>query len=100
VRGALVAAYDLAVLLGGSALGKGGWMLLCGGDRSVGLVFDELGGALRVASSEIRRAGEGTGQRLFAEVVAVRGESRPVVRIPALLEIIARRSSRAGDLKE
>jgi purine-binding chemotaxis protein CheW len=101
VRGALVAAYDLAALLEGSApASRGSWMLLCGADRRVGLVFDELGGALRVAPSEIRRAAEGSGMRMLPEVALVQGESRPIVRIQSLLEQIARRSSRPGAIKE
>jgi purine-binding chemotaxis protein CheW len=101
VRGALVAAYDLAALLEGSApASQGSWMLLCGADRRVGLVFDELGGALRVAPSEIRRAAEGGGRTTLPEIVVVQGESRAVLRIPALVEEIARRSFRPGAIKE
>src|SRR5262249_44387480 len=64
IRGRLLAAYDLATLLGHEGTtGPRRWLLVCGGDLGVALLVDEIDALLRVAHKEIMsvdslRAGE------------------------------------------
>ena len=90
VRGTLVAAYDLSAVLGGTASTVRRWMLLCGPDRTFGIVIDELEGARRAPASQIPAVPDERSGELVPESVALDGTSRPLLRIPALIEAVAR----------
>lgn len=85
VRGRLVAAYDLAALLGLASGGRPRWMLLSAGRDGVALAFAEVGGCLRVAVGDIAVTAPDAayGAREIARVSSAR--LLPVVSIPALL---------------
>jgi chemotaxis signal transduction protein len=101
IRGALVAAFSLAALLGGPASFSRGWILLCDRDRTMGLVFDELQGCLRIPTREIRKpAGDTQPTGIAGEVVRIFGENRAVIQIPAVLENVRSWSARTDTQKE
>jgi chemotaxis signal transduction protein len=90
VRGALVAVYALASLLGpDSTPARAGWIVLCREERSAALLFDDLVGHVRVAQAEIHAAASAAGGAIGAgELVEIAGVHRAVPSVPALLEII------------
>lgn len=98
VRGTLVAVYSLAELVGdepGSS--RQGWIVLCAGDRSAGLLFDDVVGYERVPASAIHRADEpALGERAGA-IVRIGGLPRPLIGIPGLLESIHRTARTSAD---
>lgn len=84
VRGAVVAMYSLAHVLGGAKTPAGGaWVALCG-DGTVGLVFDELFGHERLTQGELL-PGEGEASRGFVEI---NGTPHVLVDVKALLKAI------------
>lgn len=87
LRGSVVAAYDLRLLLGEPADGPCRWLVLAAADATVGLAFDEFEGQLRVSRDEIAADG-GTGPSAAWEAVTVAQVTRPILAIPQLLEAI------------
>ena len=87
VRGALVAVYRLATLVGDERTGPdGGWVGLLRADPSAALQFDELVGYVRIPRSEIRSAAAREQVPGATEIVRVGNQSRAVIRMSTLLE--------------
>lgn len=95
VRGALVAVFDLAALLGmpASAGGSARWVALCGEDAGLALAFDEFEGHLRLPAAALR-AHESKGAGFVEHVVGGEAELRPIASIPRIVESVSRRTGR------
>jgi chemotaxis signal transduction protein len=93
IRGAPLPVYDLAALLGRSAVGSPRWMLLSAGAERVGFAFDEIEEHLRVPRESLvalpRRAS--TAGSPPEELVRGGSSLRPVLSMPALLAQLERR---------
>lgn len=91
-RGAVVAVYSLAQLVGArpAATRHGGFIATCAGDRTAALFFDELIGYHTVRSGDIRRA-EGS-----VDIIEIVGEQVTVVRMETLLKRIGSRALAAA----
>ena len=88
-RGAVVAIYDLRVLLGTGGTGTCRWLILAAPDSTVGFAFDQFEGHLRVPRADI--ATEEIAKPELAhprQTVRVAGVARPIASIPALREAI------------
>lgn len=93
VRGALVAVYSIAALAGETrSPDNRGWILLCAGDRSIALFFDQLLSYARTPSTNVY-VNESAGG-LGNHVVEIDGSKQSVLDIPQLLQTLhrARRS--------
>jgi chemotaxis signal transduction protein len=90
VRGALVAVYSLARLMGGQpAASSNGSIVLCASDRSVALLFDELIGVVSVASEAVHTA-ETKMPVNTGELVTIGNMNHIVISIPELLDGLLR----------
>jgi chemotaxis signal transduction protein len=88
-RGAIVAVYDLRVLLGAAATEPSRWLVLASPDSTVGFAFDRFEGHLRVSRNAIATHAGGEGTRLdVQETIQLADVVRPIVSVPALLEAI------------
>ena len=88
-RGAIVAVYDLRVLLGAEATEPSRWLVLASPDSIVGFAFDRFEGHLRVSRTAIATHAGGEGTRFdVQETIQLANVVRPIVRVPALLEAI------------
>jgi len=98
IRGTVVAVYSLATLVGGhSESNPSGWIVVCGGDRSAALLFDELSSYERVDESCIVRAESSTTGRVARDIVRIHGVDRTFLSIPSLLTSIRRIASTQSD---
>ena len=93
LRAAIVPVYDLGALLGCAHQTEPHWLVLAA-SASIALAFDELEGYQRVPTDSIvagaASAGSaGAGDR---ELVRTGTELRPLVRVPMLIEGIAKRT--------
>jgi purine-binding chemotaxis protein CheW len=88
-RGAIVAVYDLRVLLGAEATEPCRWLVLASPDSTVGFAFERFEGHLRVSRDAIATHAGGERTRLeVQETIQLANVVRPIVRVPALLEAI------------
>jgi chemotaxis signal transduction protein len=87
LRGQLVAVHDLAYRLGLPSDEKPHWMVLCGGERRVGLAVAGFEGQLRVTPEQIQpNAGEAPRPYLRASVARREGAPLPVLDVDALVK--------------
>ncbi|HSU39197.1 MAG TPA: chemotaxis protein CheW [Polyangiaceae bacterium] len=95
LRGALVAAFDLGVLLGlrASAVPTR-WLALSARDRQLALSFDELDGYLRVPRSALCATETREGE-LVERVLVDESCHRPVAGVDKIAEFLSRRASSA-----
>jgi chemotaxis signal transduction protein len=104
VRGGLVPVYSLAALLGyAQDVASARWLALCGAENQVALSFSDLEGYLRVPAAQVYAADQEnipTGRGVFKDVARVGDLVRPVVSIPALVEMIQRRCGEARSSKQ
>ncbi len=99
LRGSLVAVYDLGAFLGAPSSEAPRWLALAGGDRTVGLAFEQLERYLRVATQNLTLDAESK-KRHFREVVNVEGEMRAVIDIASIVEKIKGLAHLAGPSEE
>jgi chemotaxis signal transduction protein len=91
VRGTLVSVYSLPALLGYHIdIERAPWLLLCGGEESIGFAFTEFTGFARALPgqiySETGRNAPSTQSARTAQVLRVGREVRAIVSIHRLLE--------------
>ncbi len=101
LSGNLVAMYSLSSLLAGRGGGsERPWVALCGEGRSVGLVFDEIEGSLRVSPRALRSASRPRPEDLHEVSIQDRGIVRSIVSIPAVMETLKQWTRHHDDRKE
>ncbi|SEU02246.1 chemotaxis protein CheW [Stigmatella erecta] len=87
LRGQLVAVHDLAYRLGLPSDEKPHWMVLCGGERRMGLAVGGFEGQLRVTPEQIQpNAGEAPRPYLRASVARPDAPPLPVLDVDALVK--------------
>jgi len=95
LRGALVAAFDLGVLLGVRASAvPTRWLALSARDRQLAFCFDELEGYLTVKRSALR-ATETSDAELVGHVLVEESGHRQVADVGKLVEVLSRRAEAA-----
>jgi chemotaxis signal transduction protein len=88
IRGVLVPVFDLARLLGESALEEAPrWVALSRGDSPVGLAFASVDGHLTVSPSALQ-ASAGGGQTLVEQLVRSEAGLRPIVSVGKVLSLL------------
>jgi purine-binding chemotaxis protein CheW len=98
LKGELLPIYSLASLLGhGREEGEERWLVVCGAEQRLGLVFSALEGFLRVPRSEVYGLGvpEQT-QDHVQEVLRFGTGVRPIVRVASIISSIGRRIAAAS----
>jgi chemotaxis signal transduction protein len=100
VRVGIVGMYSLSALVSGSRNGAPGrWVALCG-DRSVGLVFDELQGYARIERRSIHLTRNAEAPEIADEVVTFGESARPVIDVTNLLVRINAKGQDPREQKE
>jgi purine-binding chemotaxis protein CheW len=102
IRGALVPVYSLAMLLGYNAeTERTRWLVLCGTQDPVALVFSDFEGYVRVSLTELYAAEQKDVARTHVQhVVHTPDVVRAVVSIPLIRKTIQRRCGNDGVSKE
>jgi chemotaxis signal transduction protein len=101
IRGALVAVYSLAALLGYAGDSKPtAWLALAGTSEPIGLGFEEFEGFVRVRSGDVYAAPSAGGTPGALHVVRVENQSRRIVDIPKAIAALAVHAGMAGPPKE
>jgi chemotaxis signal transduction protein len=88
LRGAVVPVYRLSALLGHPAALSEPWLVRCGGDDPVGLLFPEFEGQVQVARSAIVSAAAGNGGRYVQDYVTAAGHTRGILTLSAIVKDI------------
>lgn len=89
VRGVLVPAYDLAVLLGLSGPGgKRAWIAFVNRDAPVGLVFDEFEGQVEFDDPSLSETTPSDSREHLRRIAKIGVEHRAVIDIAGLVEAI------------
>jgi chemotaxis signal transduction protein len=97
IRGVLVPVYDLGALIGLPPRSDSSWIALAQ-DKSVGLAFDEFLGHSTMDSRIYEQATpDATGLTRIPELEV---GSRPIVNVPALIDLIVRRAERSVATKD
>jgi purine-binding chemotaxis protein CheW len=99
LRGSILAAYDLAALLGYPPEAAPRWFAIAG-TVSLGLVFAGFEGQVRVARAAIVPNGPDRAMRHVREILAAGGVVRPILSIASILESITSRVRSGGSQKE
>jgi len=87
--GSTVAVYDLAAVLGHGTAQDPRWLVLTRGAPVVALAFDDLDGHLRVpGDAVVEHTGGRAGERCVRGMVPRPDGSRPVVDVPAVVQVI------------
>jgi len=94
LRGAIVAVYDLARLLGKASSETPRWLALAQGSLTA-FAFSGFEGQLQLPLDAVARA-QDPGQRGLFEVVRDAGVSRPLIHLPALILALDERPIRTG----
>jgi chemotaxis signal transduction protein len=95
-RGALVAVYDLRLLLGYPAAAPPRWLVLAAQDAAVGLAFDQLDGYIDAALDALApMVGTERARPHLAETLRDADLIRPVIRAASILDMIGRRAQAA-----
>jgi purine-binding chemotaxis protein CheW len=89
-RGVLVPVYDLAARIGLAPVTSPRWMVLAAA-RPIAFAFAELDGHLRSEAGGIVPLGAQGGPAWTAGFVELGGEKRPVLHLPAILDLIPKR---------
>jgi len=102
IRGALVPVYSLAMLLGYSAeTERTRWLVLCGTEDPVALVFSEFEGYVRVPLTQLYAAEQKDGAHTHVRhLVRATDTVRAVVSIPLIRKTIQGRCDNDGVSKE
>jgi len=88
-RSAIVAVYDLGVLLGGRGGEMCRWLALAVSESTIGLAFNEFEGLLRVPRDSIAvETGTHLTSRTSRQIVNFGASSRSIVRVADLVEAI------------
>lgn len=97
-RGVLVPVYDLAARIGLAPTLAPRWLVLAAA-RRIAFAFAELDGHLRTEADGIVPLGPQSGPSWTAGFVEIDGEKRPVLHLPAILDLIPKRKdpSREGN---
>lgn len=94
IRGALVAVFDLAKLLGEDRTDEEPrWVALCGGESQLAVAFHAIEGHLR-AKPDALRATTDEHQHLVDQVLRAEDALRPLVSVPRLVETVLNRIGR------
>lgn len=102
VRGAIVAVYTMATLLGLDGRSGGGWIAVCQADHSVAMCFDDLIGYKRIAGGDVHTLeAADRAQPSHTSGVARFGDSvLPVIDISRVIDAIdARRGTPSTETK-
>ena len=92
VRGTLVPAYSLAIVLGyGSANAEARWLALCGRSDCQAWAFDEFEGYMRIPQSQVHPADRDAARTYVTHTARARKVVRAVVNIPLLRKAIQER---------
>jgi purine-binding chemotaxis protein CheW len=93
LRAAIVPVYDLAALLGRSRQTEPRWLVLAA-SAPIALAFDELEGYQRLPAESVIAEAPSTGAAGAGvqELVRTGTELRPLVRLPSVIEGIAKRA--------
>jgi chemotaxis signal transduction protein len=89
LRGALVAVYDLAALIGLPRSEAVRWLVLCKG-TDLAFAFAALDGHVRATPADLSRSGSGSSE-LLAEVARIGGVARPIIELSTLVSQLERR---------
>ena len=97
-RGVLVPVYDLAARIGLAPAQAPRWLVLAA-ERGIAFAFAEMDGHLRTEAGGIVPLGPQGGPPWIAGFVEAGGEKRPVLHLPAVLDLIPKRKdpSREGN---
>lgn len=89
VRGRLVALYRLAELLDASSTQRDGeWIVLCGPQRQLALVVNEVQGHAKVSAEELTKV-EPARAGVSAGLVLVEGRHRTLLRVSAIVAALS-----------
>jgi purine-binding chemotaxis protein CheW len=86
VRGSIVPVFDLAILLGYAQSSAPRWLVLV---AQMGFAFDVMEGHVRAPASALAR--EQSQSKHANEVIAVSGQSRPLVQLAAVVEAVTKK---------
>jgi chemotaxis signal transduction protein len=102
VRGRVVPVFDLASLLGyGRGEVQPPAIVLCRGERPVGLALGMVGRHFRVPSAEVQARGlRDSGRAHVHAFVRAEGAVRPVIDIGSVLEAIRARAAKSASARE
>jgi purine-binding chemotaxis protein CheW len=97
-RGAVVVVYDVAALLGAPRAAACRWLVAAAANPAVALAFARFEGHMRARPEQIAVADDTGPGAPWNEVLHADQAVRPIVSVPALLELIERptRPSRQG----
>ena len=98
VRAAVVPVYDLSALLGRSCQNEPRWIVVAA-QAPIGLAFDELEGYRRLDPEAIVAQAATTPGAAPAELIRSAEELRPLLHLPALIEVIVQRAEQARKAK-
>ncbi len=101
IRGALLAVYDLARLLGiGAPASEPAWLLLANPEAPVALAFEKFEGQMEVPRECICQAEESTTRECIRRVARIGTGVRLVIDVAELVEAVRRRARPSGSAQE
>jgi chemotaxis signal transduction protein len=98
VRAAVVPVYDISALLGRLRQSEPRWIVVAA-QAPIGLAFDELEGFRRLEAETIVAEAASTPGTAPVELIRSEEQLRPLLHLPALIEVIVQRAEQARKAK-